>query len=239
MADSEQIRAAIVDYSLGNLFSVKHACAYAGMEGFITSSKEEILAADAVILPGVGAYGDAMNNLRKLDLVGLLQDIAASGKLLIGICLGQQLFMTESYEFGTHKGLGLIEGPVVRFENPTTTFGEEVRALKVPQVGWNRICKPNHHAGPLGGEDGLWTGTPLEGLQEGEFMYFVHSFYTKPENPDVILTTSEYGNIKFCSSLRHGNIFACQFHPERSGPQGLHVYENIATLIRERRRADV
>jgi len=220
---SPRPKGAIVDYGLGNLFSIRRACDYAGISVTVTSSKEEILGADLVILPGVGAFGDAMATLNRLDLIGVLQDVAASGKHLVGICLGVQLLMTESSEFGRHRGLGIIEGPVVRFENPL----EESRLLKVPQVQWNRIVRPE---GPERKNEG-WKGTPLEGVVEGEFFYFVHSFYVCPTDRSVVLSMSRYGGIEFCSSLRQGNVFACQFHPERSGPVGLKIYNNIARIV--------
>lgn len=241
MANEKQVTAAIVDYGLGNLFSVKQACRHVGMQAHITSSKKDILAADVVLLPGVGAYRDAMTALSKRDLVRPLQDIAQSETLLVGICLGMQLLMTESYEFGQHKGLGIIEGAVVPFENPVETFGvansEPPRKLKVPQIGWNRIC---HTEGILDPDkqdkpkEAFWNASPLAGLQNGEFMYFIHSYYVCPEDKDLLLSTSHYGQIEFCSSLQHLNIFACQFHPERSGQQGLHIYRNIATLAQNR-----
>lgn len=223
-----QPMAAIVDYGLGNLFSVQRACEYVGLPAHITSSRDEVLQADAVILPGVGAFGDAMAALHRLDLVSPLQDIAASGKPLIGICLGLQLLMSESYEFGTHAGLNIIQGPVVRFENPVSASG----TLKVPQIGWNRICKTRAQEPGQHNTDGdEWSGSPLAGLPDGEFMYFVHSFYAQPDELDVVLSTSRYGHITFCSSLKKGNVFASQFHPERSGSRGLDIYRNIAALI--------
>jgi len=231
MIDSEQIKVAIVDYGLGNLFSVKHACEHAGTRATITSSKQEILQADAVILPGVGAFGDAMESLRKLDLISPLRETTMSQKPLIGICLGLQLLMTESYEFGRHRGLGIIAGPVVRFENPVGASGK----LKVPQVGWNRIFRRKDSQTPAEGDGAPpdpWSGSPLTGLRDGEFMYFVHSFYAEPQDPAVVLSVSQYSHIEFCSSLRYGNIFAFQFHPERSGPQGLQIYQNVASLIK-------
>jgi glutamine amidotransferase len=211
---------AIVDYRVGNLFSVKQACEYAGLQATITSSRQEILSADAVILPGVGAFGDAMETLKRLDLVGVLQDIAASNTPLIGICLGMQLLASESYEFGRHKGLGIIQGRVVRFDNPV----EGHRRLKIPQVGWNRIYKAHSVS--------RWEGTLLDGLPDREFMYFVHSYILQPEDPAVILSMTQYGQTEFCSSLSYGNIFACQFHPERSGTEGLKIYCNLALLAR-------
>ncbi len=221
MSDAFRPQVAIVDYGMGNLFSVKHACEKAGMHATITASRDEILTANAVILPGVGAFGDAIQSLVELDLVIPLQDIAGSGKPLVGICLGMQLLMTESQEFGTHRGLGIIEGDVVRFDS----LGDGSRRLKVPHVGWNRIHTP-------GGSTALWAGSPLGGLPGGTFMYFVHSYYPRPADTSLVLAMTRYGHIEFCSSLRRGNIFACQFHPERSGPEGLHIYRNLAALAR-------
>ena len=220
---SRPLRAAIVDYGLGNLFSIRQACAYAGMEGRITSSAAELEAADVVILPGVGAFGDAMAQLHRLDLVSPLRALAQADRPLVGICLGLQLFMSESHEFGRHEGLGLIPGSVIRFEAPR----EGDRILKVPQVGWNRIFRPE----AAGGAADPWAGTPLEGQADGEHMYFVHSFYAVPESPDGVLSRTRYGHIEFCSSVRRGNLFACQFHPERSGRAGLQVYRRIASAV--------
>ena len=212
---------AIVDYGLGNLFSVKQACAFVGLNSIITNSRKDILDADAVILPGVGAYGNAMLTLHRLDLVNVLRDIAETPTPLVGICLGLQLLMTESYEFGRHNGLGIIEGTVVEFDAPK----EKGRILKVPQIGWNRIFPP---------ANGLrWHGTPLDGIDEGEYMYFVHSYIVQPQDNNVILSTSPYGHIEFCSSIQRGNVFACQFHPERSGPNGLQVYNNLANRLKK------
>lgn len=231
MTQTAQARVAIIDFSLGNLFSVQQACEYAGLQAHITSARKDIESADAVILPGVGAFGDAMATLRKLDLVELLRDIAASDTPMVGICLGVQLLMTESYEFGRHQGLGIISGPVVRFDNPQ----ENGKILKVPQVGWNRIYRGKGNRKEAADP---WADTPLAGLAEGECMYFVHSFIVQPEDPEVILTTTRYGHIEFCSGLRTGNIFACQFHPERSGSQGLRIYRNLAVKIKNHKNRE-
>lgn len=225
MLEQDQPSVAIVDYGLGNLFSVKRACESVGMQALITSTRSDLLSADAVILPGVGAFGAAMGALEKLDLVEVLHDVASSTKPLVGICLGMQLLMSESYEFGRHEGLGLIPGPVVRLENPK----DGLRKLKVPQVGWNRISGGESGESPSAGG---WTNTALDGLADKEFMYFVHSFVVQPEDPGVVLSTTRYGHVEFCSSLKWRNIFACQFHPERSGRQGLKIYHNLARLIR-------
>lgn len=218
MTDVPWRKVVIVDYGMGNLFSVKHACEHVGLKAKITASSEEILAADAVILPGVGAFGDAMASLHSLGLLDVLREVAASRTILIGICLGMQLLMTRSYEFGHHYGLGVIDGEVVRFEGRINGVDKS----KVPQVGWNRIYQTGL---------GSWNDSFLEGLADGEFMYFVHSFYTKPTDSNLILSTTRYGDIEFCSSLRRGNVFACQFHPERSGCDGLRIYQNLARYI--------
>jgi len=210
------LQVAIIDCGMGNLFSVKLACERAGLSPVVTSDKRDILTAAAVVLPGVGAFGTAMDTLKKLDLVEPLRDVAASRTLLVGICLGMQLLMTESREFGLQKGLNIVEGEVVRLES----YNSEQRC-KVPQVGWNRIFRAN----------GTWHRSPLEGLAEGEFMYFVHSFYCKPADPAAVMSTTRYGALEFCSSLKHRNVLAFQFHPERSGPQGLAIYRNLASIM--------
>jgi len=179
-----------------------------------------------VILPGVGAFGDAMRALTKLDLVRSLQDIAASPKPLIGICLGMQLMMSESYEFGHHRGLGIIEGETVRLKESV----EGPMVLKVPQVGWNEIHTVVHN-NASNECDTAWKSPMLAGVPNKEHMYFSHSFYPKPSDPGVVVSTTRYGDTEFCSSFQLGSVFACQFHPERSGPAGLLIYQNLAELI--------
>lgn len=218
-------RVAIVDYGLGNLYSVARACERVGLDSQITSEKSEILAADGVILPGVGAFGDAMANLRRLDLVGPLRQIAHTQVPLLGICLGQQLLMSESEEFGCHAGLNIIPGRVVHFGQPQGRDG----TLKVPQVGWNRIFRRER---PQSGD--RWADTPLAGLADGTYMYFVHSFYVQPEDENVVLSVSHYGDVSFCSAIHRDNIVAFQFHPERSAQSGLQVYERFATQLLQR-----
>ena len=217
---------AIVDYGMGNLFSVAQACDQVGLGAAITSSPQEIIEADAVILPGVGAFGDAMETLSRLDLVSVLRDLAASPTPLVGICLGMQLLMTESHEFGRHRGMGIIEGEVLHLEVST----EAARTLKVPQVGWNRIYPVASTTSPEAGES-IWIDPILDGLAGGEYMYFVHSFYPEPVDSEVIVSTTNYGATQFCSSLRQGSVYACQFHPERSGSAGLRLYRNLARII--------
>lgn len=229
MTSQEQPKTAIVDYGVGNLYSIRRACATCGMEAVITSDAQEILDAAAVILPGVGAFGDAMNELRRLDLASPLRELAQQGKPLIGICLGMQLLMTESYEFGHHRGLGIVDGEVVRFEN----IQQSDRVCKVPHVGWNRVYKaPTNGDGQVSADStDVWQDSPLEPVHEGEFMYFVHSYYVQPSDPAVTLSVSRYAGREFCSGLKAGNVVAFQFHPERSGPQGLEMYRWIASRL--------
>lgn len=208
---------AIVDFGLGNLYSVKRTCEYVGLRASITSDRSEIERADGIILPGVGAFGDAMAALKRNDLVGLLRDAAAANRPLMGICLGVQLLMTQSEEFGNHEGLDIFKGSVVRFRDPC----EGNRNLKIPHVGWSQISPAQQD----------WKDSPLQDVTPGEFMYFVHSFCVQPAEQNAILSLTRYGQIVFCSSIQRGNLFACQFHPERSGVEGLKIYASWARLL--------
>lgn len=210
---------AIVDYGMGNLFSVRNACHAAGLDAFVTVNPRAVETADAVILPGVGAFEDAMVALGSLGMVDALRRVASSGRPLLGICLGMQLLMERSTEFGAHAGIGLIKGDVVRFEAPLQGH----RELKVPQVGWNRVVEPR---------PGAWSGTPLEAVQAGVFQYFVHSYYVRPTSADVVLARTSYGDVEFCSAVRSGSIIAFQFHPERSGAHGMRILQRYAALLR-------
>ena len=206
-------KVAIIDYQLGNLFSVQQACLYLGYETIITSNPSELISADYAILPGVGAFGDAMHNMHTLDLVEPLKDYVASGKPFMGVCLGLQLLFTESEEFGSTKGINLIEGVVKKFQ-PKNTEGDP---LKVPQIAWNQINEVTHNN---------WAKTPLRTCKSGEFMYFVHSYYVQPNSNSVELSSTEYGGYTYCSSIIKDNIFACQFHPEKSSSEGVNIYAN-------------
>jgi glutamine amidotransferase len=211
---------AIVDYDAGNLFSVEHACKNVGLAPMIISTPEDVRQADALILPGVGAFGDAMRNLRKLGLVQPLKEFAASGKPFLGICLGMQLLFSRSEEFGEHKGLNLIEGNVVKFP----TVNKDGYKNKIPQIGWNQI---RFHS--KGRES--WHNTPLEQISNGEFMYFIHSFYVEPRNSENILSVTEYCGLNYCSAVIKENIFATQFHPEKSAAEGIKIYHRWANMI--------
>ena len=174
MASSPPVKVAIVDYGMGNLFSVGHAFESVGASTIVTSSKTEILDAGIVVLPGVGAFGDAMDSLRKLDLVGPIIDIAASGKPLIGVCLGMELLMTTSSEFGTYQGLDVVQGAVVPFAKESA----DATRFKVPHVGWSRIYRESGTE-QTGDEDQSyvrpWQNPAFNGVGDREYMYFVHS----------------------------------------------------------------
>lgn len=218
---SKEPNVAIIDYGLGNLFSVKQACKTVGMNPTITRDTEEIESADGLILPGVGAFGRAMNALRDLDLVGVIKNAPDTGQPLIGICLGAQLLMDESYEFGHHDGLGLIPGKVRRL-NDVIDIGSNT----VPHVGWERVRQDDHTDLLLNGVD------LLENIKEEEYMYFVHSYCIETNNPNVA-TVTQYGDGDFCSAVISDNVAGFQFHPERSGPEGLQIYQNIRRMLQE------
>ncbi len=205
----------IIDYNLGNLFSVKQACDTVGLNSVISSSKEDIIDADALILPGVGAFNEAMKNLVDLGLDTVIKFKVNKGVPLFGVCLGLQLLFTESEEFGTGKGLDLIPGIIKKFP-----INFQNQSIKVPHISWNTIYKSSQN----------WDQTPLSNLNEDEFMYFVHSFYVIPSNKACVLTNTNYDGIEFCSSIEINNIFATQFHPEKSGNNGLSIYKEWATI---------
>jgi glutamine amidotransferase len=200
---------AIVDYGLGNLKSVKSALDRLGVEAAITSEATVIQGADGVIFPGVGAFSKAMRNLRELGILEAVRGAATSGKPFLGICLGLQLLFTESSEHGRHEGLNVIPGRVARFG---------VGALKVPHMGWNQVRQ--ERASPL-----------FEGVPDGSFFYFAHSYYALPDEAGVAIGSTEYG-VRFASAVQKGNLFATQFHPEKSGPLGLRMLENFCRLCR-------
>jgi imidazole glycerol-phosphate synthase subunit HisH len=206
----------IIDYRLGNLFSVNQALINIGLNVNITSDPEEIESADAIVLPGVGAFYDAMKNLNELNLANSIKKAIDANKPFLGVCLGLQLLFSESEEFGRTKGLGLIKGCVKKFHNTN----KEGKLRKVPQIAWNRIHTMNGSS---------WADTPLHDIKDGEFMYFVHSFYIEPEEL-VGLSETSYDGQNYVSSIYKNNLFACQFHPEKSAWEGLKVYNRWAII---------
>jgi len=204
---------AIIDYQMSNLFSVKNALEYLGIDSEITSDVTKIMAAKGAILPGVGAFAEAMKHLKTLDLIQPIKDFINSGKPFMGICLGFHLLFTESEEFGVTRGMDILQGKV---EN----FSRHVKSKKIPHIGWNRILTNND----VLKEDSFIN--PLKDINSDEYMYFVHSFYVDPDNKDIIATETEYDSFTFCSSVLKGNVFASQFHPEKSGTSGLKILKN-------------
>ena len=205
----------IIDYQLGNLFSVKQACDSVGINSIISSDTNDIINSDGLILPGVGAFNEAMNNLYTLNILDSIKIKVSEGTPIFGICLGMQLLFTESEEFGSSKGLDLIPGIIKRFP---VDFQE--RKIKVPHIAWNTITKVEQD----------WNNTPLNQLDESEFMYFIHSYYVKPINESCTLTKTNYDGMNFCSSIFYKNIFATQFHPEKSGEKGVSIYKQWALI---------
>lgn len=204
---------AIIDYGMGNLRSVQKGFEKIGSEAVVTSDPKVLLDAKRVVLPGVGAFRDCMRNLEEGGFIEPILKVIEAGKPFLGICLGLQLLFTESEEFGVHKGLNVIPGRVFRFPEGMQESGEE---LKVPHMGWNQLA--------------IRRQAPLfEGIADGTNVYFVHSYYVKPEDENVIATTTRYG-IDFCSSIWRDNIVATQFHPEKSQEKGLAMLKNFARM---------
>ena len=196
----------IIDYGVGNLFSLRSSFAAIGVEAFVSGDAGELAKADRLILPGVGAFGDAAEKLRATGLDAFVREQAAAGKPLMGICLGMQLLFEKSYEYGDHEGLGLLKGQVVGMS------GRLPEGLKIPHMGWNA----------------LKLTKPAKLLEEGSYVYFVHSFYA--ENcEDSIAAVTDYG-IPITAAVEKGNIFGCQFHPEKSGNVGLAILKKFCEV---------
>lgn len=210
------MKIAILNYNIGNLSSVKNALSALGVESDIISKSDEVAKFDKLILPGVGAFGDAIAHLNQSGMSEAIKDFAKSGKYVLGICLGMQLLMDKSYEFGEFDGLGLIKGEVVKFENDK---------LKIPQMGWNRIDIVRESP-LLNGLSGL---NGLHNIQNGAFLYFVHSFYVKNRHSENIIATCDYG-VTFSAIIQKDNIFGIQPHPEKSANIGLKILENFINL---------
>ncbi|MCD6173305.1 MAG: imidazole glycerol phosphate synthase subunit HisH [Sulfurimonas sp.] len=201
---------AIVDYNMGNLASVKNAFTKLGEETIVVSDPQKFKDYDKLILPGVGAFGDAMEHLRERNMIEPLQEYAKSGKYILGICLGMQLLFDSSEEFGKHEGLGLIKGDVKAFD--TSKFEEK---LKVPHMGWNRMFTKKH---PL-----------FNNLDKEHYLYFVHTYHVNCVNEEDIIGRTHYG-YEFTSAVACGNIFGIQAHPEKSHENGLKILENFIKL---------
>lgn len=203
---------AIIDYGVGNIFSLCSSFGAIGAEAVLTGDKDVVHRADKLILPGVGAFGDAAKKLRDCGLWDVVLEEAAAGKPLLGICLGMQLLFEESHEYGVHKGLGLIPGKVVPIA-PEVPVG-----TKIPHIGWNALYFPKDK--PI---------SPLfEGLKEGDHVYFVHSYYATDCGENTIATTEYYAELT--AAVAKGNVYGTQFHPEKSGEVGLRILKNFAQM---------
>jgi imidazole glycerol-phosphate synthase subunit HisH len=203
----------IIDYGMGNLRSVQKGFEKVGFNAEVTADPKIVAQADRLVLPGVGAFQDCMDNLREGGFIDPILQHVASGKPFLGICLGLQLLFTESEEFGIHQGLDIISGRVRRFPE---NLRADNQSLKVPHMGWNQIE--------------IQRPSPLfKGLNGGESVYFVHSYYVEPENEAVVASLTDYG-LAFCSSIWRDNVMATQFHPEKSQRVGLEILANFGRL---------
>ena len=199
---------AIIDYDAGNIKSVEKALLLLDQEVVITGGREEILKADKVVLPGVGAFGDAMDNLRRTGLDQVIREVTDRGTPFLGICLGLQLLFERSDEAPGVDGLGILEGEILRIPDKD--------GLKIPHMGWNSLHLENN-------------GRLFRGIEEGSYVYFVHSYYLKAADPQIVKAVTEYG-VRIDASVESGNVFACQFHPEKSSRTGLKILKNFAEL---------
>ncbi len=199
---------AIIDYDAGNIKSVEKALLYLGEEAVITRDRDTILRADRVILPGVGAFGDAMDKLRTYGLDKVIQEVVGQNTPFLGICLGLQLLFESSEESEGVEGLGILKGKVVRLP--------EENNLKIPHIGWNSLKYPN-------------LGRLFAGIAEDSYVYFVHSYYLQAQDPSIVTATTEYGTL-IHASVEQGNVFACQFHPEKSSEVGMQILKNFLTI---------
>ena len=199
---------AIIDYDAGNIKSVEKALLSLGEKAVITRDKEKILSADKVILPGVGAFGDAMEKIRSYGLEEVIHEVVDKGTPFLGICLGLQLLFEESEESVGVKGLGILMGKIVKIPDH--------QGLKVPQIGWNSLKYPN-------------KGKLFEGVPEDSYVYFVHSYYLQAEDPDIVVATTDYA-VNIHAAVEKGSVFACQFHPEKSSDVGLQILRNFVTI---------
>ena len=199
---------AIIDYDAGNIKSVEKALQKLGAEVVITKDADVILNADKVILPGVGAFGDAMSNLHKYGLVEVIHKVVEKGTPFFGICLGLQLLFERSDETPGVEGLGILKGEILRIPDKED--------LKIPHMGWNSLHLQN-------------GGRLFEGLEEQSYVYFVHSYYLKAEEDDIVKATTDY-SVNIHASVEKGNVFACQFHPEKSSDVGLRILKNFVEL---------
>lgn len=210
-------RVVVIDYGLGNLFSVSRAIESQGAHAMLTSDVDVIRKAERLVLPGVGAFGAGMASLRSRGLVDPIREAVSAGASLLGICLGMQLLGSASEEFGEHEGLGLVPGRVIAIPR-TSVDGSPQR---VPFVGWAPLRPP---------PGARWEGTVLEGLREATAVYSVHSFVLQPSVPDTAIAQYTVGGREVCAAVKHGRVTGTQFHPEKSGPAGLQILARFLSM---------
>ena len=208
----------VIDYGLGNLLSVRRGLEHCGATVTVTSDPDAILSAARVVLPGVGAFAHGMAELRSRGLDVIVRKVAAQGSVLLGICLGMQMLLDESDEFGKTEGLGIIPGRVVPIL-PTTTDGF---SMKIPHIGWNNLVFPENLEN--------WEDSLLQEINLGEAVYFVHSFMAVPNNPKHLIANCVYGGVPLAAVIGRDNIYGCQFHPEKSGEIGLKVLHKFLSI---------
>lgn len=202
----------IVDYGVGNLRSLIRAFEHFDADVAISEDPKELAKSAAIVLPGDGTFKAGIEGLKVRGLTGTVKDFATSKRPILGICLGAQILMTVGFEFGNYKGLNLIPGRVVKFPN-----GRE----KIPQIGWNQLILPTGRS---------WDNSILAGIKSSSFVYFIHSYIMEPKNKKDILANTTYGGLTFASAIARGNIYGCQFHPEKSGETGLAIIKNFINL---------
>ena len=214
----------IIDYGMGNLFNVVRAFEWLDCKLIITNDYDKIMKSDRLLLPGVGGFEDGMLGLKDNGLDNALKEFVQTGRPLFGICLGMQLLMTLSEENGIHDGLDLIKGKVVQFSGTNADSNN----YKIPQMGWNALQPPNKIENGTGNI--FWKDSILNNLDETPYMYFVHSYFVVPEGNNICLAETAYGKDLFCSVFQKDQIIGCQFHPERSGEEGLKIIRNFINI---------
>jgi glutamine amidotransferase len=207
----------VINYGIGNVKSMINALDKIGVKPVLTNDNDTILNADGVILPGVGAFSHGMENLMERNLITTINSFVSTQKPFLGVCLGMQMLMEESEEFGVTKGLGLIRGKVKKMPVPNNA------PEKLPHVNWNELVEPNENR---------WKNTILDSVSIKSDVYFVHSFAAIPEYGSDVLASCKYGDVKFCAAVHKNNVYGTQFHPEKSGTLGLKILENFVNLIK-------